>query len=41
MSDYDTEPYQKYVNQVECKHCGGHTEYDFCSNSCSVAYFND
>jgi len=41
MSDYDIEPYQKYVDQVKCKHCGEESDYDFCSRSCSTAYFND
>ena len=41
MSDWDREPYQDEVDKIKCKFCGEKSDYDFCSNSCSVAYFND
>jgi hypothetical protein len=41
MNDYDREPYQDQVDQTPCKFCGEDTNYDFCSASCSRAFFND
>ncbi len=41
MSDYNTEPYQLHIEAVVCKYCGEESEYNFCSDSCSRAYFND
>lgn len=37
----EREPYQDQVDQTPCKFCGEDTDYDFCSNSCRVAYWND
>lgn len=39
MCDYNTEPYQQEVDQVQCKHCGGRSAYDFCSEDCMRAYW--
>jgi hypothetical protein len=41
MNDYDREPYQDQVDQTPCKFCGEDSDYNFCSTSCSRAFFND
>ena len=39
MTDWEIEPYQKEVDAVNCKYCNETTEYDFCSENCSRAYW--
>jgi len=36
---YMNDPCQDELNK--CKFCGVSTYYDFCSDSCGLAYFND
>tara|TARA_B100000519_G_scaffold203417_2_gene226499 strand:- start:1292 stop:1420 length:129 start_codon:yes stop_codon:yes gene_type:complete len=38
---WDIEPYQIEVNKVICKHCGEDSDYDFCSDGCSRAYWKE
>jgi hypothetical protein len=41
MNNYDKEPYQDEVNKVRCKFCGEDSDYDFCSDGCNKAYWNE
>lgn len=41
MNDWDREPYQDEVDKVKCKHCGEDSTYDFCSDSCCRAYWQE
>jgi len=41
MNNYDKEPYQEEVDKVRCKFCGEDSDYDFCSDSCNKAYWNE
>ena len=41
MNDWDREPYQDEVDKIKCKHCGERSHYDFCSDGCSRAYWQE
>jgi len=41
MNDWDREPWQDQVNKIKCKYCGEDSDYDFCNQSCSRAYWQE
>ena len=41
MNDWDREPWQDQVDQINCKFCNEDSDYDFCSYSCMRAYWSE
>ncbi len=39
--NWETEPYQQEVDKVICKFCGESSHYDFCSQNCQSAYWDE